>query len=99
MLMDHLLFVECRPEAWAEQQRIWEDRGAWSGTGVAGAFRGLIPDRCYECGVASVYAEFAHRCGWLKPDRVLDRDEYAALQRMARQWAREDRVWTDIVDA
>ncbi|MEU6705549.1 hypothetical protein [Streptomyces wuyuanensis] len=98
MLMDHLLFVECQPEALADQQRNWEDRGAWSSTGVAGVFRDLIPERYYEYGVASVYAEFAHRRGWLKPDRLLDRDEYAALQGVVRQWAAEDRVWTDIVD-
>ncbi|MFJ9822342.1 hypothetical protein ACIRU3_45440 [Streptomyces sp. NPDC101151] len=98
MLMDHLLFVECRPEALAEQQRVWDERGAWSSIGVAGAFRDLIPDRYYEYGIASVYAEFAHCRGWLKPDRVLDPDEYAVLQGAVRQWAGEDRVWTDVVD-
>ncbi|MET8413723.1 hypothetical protein ABZV34_37830 [Streptomyces sp. NPDC005195] len=98
MLIDHLLFVECRPDALAEQQRVWEERGAWSSTGVAGVFRDLIPERYYEYGIASVYAEFAHRRGWLKPDRVLDRDEYAVLQGGVRQWADEDRVWKDVVD-
>jgi hypothetical protein len=38
MLMDHLLFVECQPEALADQQCVWEERGAWSSTGVAGVF-------------------------------------------------------------
>lgn len=98
MLMDHLLFVECQPKALAEQQRVWEERGAWSSAGVAGVFRDLVPDRSYEYGIASVYAEFAHRRGWLKPDRVLDRDEYAALECSVRQWAGEDRVWSDVVD-
>lgn len=99
MLMDHLLFAECRPEALAEQRRVWDEQGAWSSTGVAGVFRDLIPDRYNEHGIASVYAEFAHRCGWLKPDRVLDRDAYAVLQGVVRQWAGEDRVWTDVVAA
>ncbi len=80
MLMDHLLFAECQPEALAEQQRVWEERGAWSSTGVAGVFRDLIPERYYEYGIASVYAEFAHRRGWLKPDRVLDPDEHVVLR-------------------
>ncbi|MFF8532316.1 hypothetical protein ACN6K9_001568 [Streptomyces sp. SAS_267] len=97
MLMDHLLFVECLPEALAEQQRVWDERGAWSSTGVAGVFRDLIPERYYEYGIASVYAEFAHQRGWLKPDRVLDRDAYAALRGTVRRWAGEDRVWTDVV--
>lgn len=100
MLMDHLLFVEREPGALAEQQRVWEERGAWSSTGVAGVFRGLIPGRYDgdEYGVASVYAEFAHRRGWLKPDRHLAPGEYASLVGAVRQWAAEDRVWTDIVD-
>jgi hypothetical protein len=98
MLMDHLLFVECQPEALAEQQRVWEERGAWSSTGVAGVFRDLIPERYYEYGIASLYAEFAHSRGWLRPDRVLDRDEYAVLVSVVRQWAREDRMWTDVVN-
>ncbi|MEU4064208.1 hypothetical protein AB0F25_17620 [Streptomyces wedmorensis] len=98
MLMDHLLFVECRPGALTEQQRAWEERGAWSSAGVAGVFRDLVPERYDGCGVASVYAEFAHRRDWLKPDRVLSRDEYAALQGEVRQWAGEDRVWSDVVD-
>jgi hypothetical protein len=99
MLVDHLQFVECRPEALAEQQRIWAERGAWSSAGVAGVFRDLIPERYYEYGIASVYAEFAHRLGWLKPDRVLDPAEYEALRGVARRWAGEDRVWADVVDA
>jgi hypothetical protein len=98
MLMDHLLFVECQPGALAEQRRVREERGAWSSTGVAGVFRELIPDRYDEYGIASVYAEFAHRRDWLEPDRVLDRDEYAVLLGAVRQWAGEDRVWTDVVD-
>ncbi len=48
MLMDHLLFAECQPEALAEQQRVWEERGPWFSTRVAGVFRDLIPERYYE---------------------------------------------------
>lgn len=99
MLVDHLLVVECQPEGLIEQQREWQERGAWSSTGVAGVFRDLIPERYYEYGIASVYAEFAHLRGWLKPDRVLVPDEHAHMQGTVRQWAAEDRVWTDVVDA
>lgn len=98
MLMDHLLFVECQPEALADQRRMWNDRGAGSSTGLAGMFRDLIPERCHEYVIASVYAEFAHHRGWLKPDRVLDPEEYSVLQGSVRQWAGEDRVWSDVVD-
>ncbi|MFD7945341.1 hypothetical protein [Streptomyces sp. NPDC059744] len=95
-LLDHLLFVERQPEAFAQQQQAWEDRGVWSGTGVTGAFRDLIPGRNYECGMASVYAEFAQQRGWLKPDRALGTDAYEALKGRARQWAGKDRTWADV---
>lgn len=95
-LLDHLLFVERQPEAFAQQQQAWEDSGAWSAIGVTGAFRGLIPGRNYEYGMASVYAEFAQRRGWLKPDRVLATDAYEALKGRVRQWAGKDRTWADV---
>ncbi|SDL30025.1 hypothetical protein SAMN05421806_1266 [Streptomyces indicus] len=46
--------------------------------------------------MASVYAEFALRRGWLRPDRVLADDEYEALKGRVRQWAGEDRTWADV---
>ncbi|MGW6062010.1 hypothetical protein [Streptomyces sp. NPDC055189] len=97
MLIDHLLFVEAQPEAWAEQQEAWEASGAWTSMGVTGAFQGFVPGR-YDDGMASVYAEFAQRRGWLRPDRVLTADEYRALRSRARSWAREDRVWSDVTE-
>ncbi|WP_245769718.1 hypothetical protein [Streptomyces indicus] len=96
ILFDHLLFVERQPEGFAQQQQVLADRGAWSAIGVTGAFRDLIPGRNYEYGMASVYAEFALRRGWLRPDRVLADDEYEALKGRVRQWAGEDRTWADV---
>ncbi|WP_439678278.1 hypothetical protein [Embleya sp. MST-111070] len=75
LLVDHLLFTEGRPDAWTTQQRQWEERGAWTSQGIAGAFGDLLPRDCRSYSVASVYAEFAHRRGWLNPDRVLTADE------------------------
>ncbi|MFI9585734.1 hypothetical protein ACIHCQ_28675 [Streptomyces sp. NPDC052236] len=95
-LIAHLLFVENEPDAWTEQQSALEDRGAWTSTGVTGAFWDLIPGGSYEFGMASVYSEFAHRRGWLVPDRVLTADNYHALRDRARPWAGEDRVWADV---
>ncbi|MGW7261416.1 hypothetical protein [Streptomyces sp. NPDC054834] len=96
ILLDHLLFVERQPGAFTQQQRNWEDRGLWSPVGVTGAFRDLIPGHNYECGMASVYADFAKQRGWLKPDRVLTEEAYEGLKGRVRQWAREDRTWADV---
>ncbi|WP_328496290.1 hypothetical protein OHS59_29025 [Streptomyces sp. NBC_00414] len=96
MLMDHLLFVENEPEAWAQQQHVWEDRGIWTGIGVEGAFWDMVPGHRDENTTTSIYAEFAHCRGWLAPDRVLTSDEYRALRDRARSWASGDREWADV---
>lgn len=96
MLIGHLLFIEGEPEALARYERSLEERGARTATGVAGAFRDLVPGRSHEHEVASVYAEFAHRRQWLKPDRGLTHDEYELLRDRARQWAAQDRQWVDV---
>ncbi|OPC76723.1 hypothetical protein B4N89_45390 [Embleya scabrispora] len=97
LVVDHLLFAQGRPDAWIGQQRHWEERGAWTSRGIAGAFSDLLPRNCRSDSVASVYAEFAHRRGWLHPDRVLTTDEYDVLRGTARRWASRDRVWADVV--
>lgn len=98
MLMDHLLFVERRQEVWAEQQRVWERRGAWSETGVKGALQAVLPpDHGYS--VASVYAEFAHRQGWLTADRLLDADTFESMRAAVGRWAGRDWVWSEVVAA
>ncbi|MEV6852682.1 hypothetical protein ACIF6I_06690 [Streptomyces microflavus] len=97
MLVDHLLFVECQPEVWAEEQRSWESRGAGSSTGLGGMFEELMPGGYDQKCVASVYVEFAHRRGWLRPDRLLPADEHHALRARVRQWAQTDRSWADVL--
>lgn len=97
MLVDHLLFVERQPEVWAEEQRSWASRGAGSSTGLGGMFEELMPGGYDQNCVASVYAEFAHRRGWLRPDRLLPADEHHALRARVRPWAQTDRSWADVL--
>ncbi|ANW16963.1 hypothetical protein [Streptomyces clavuligerus] len=94
VLLDTLLFVERRPETWEQQVSVWQERGMWTEYGISGVFRTLWPGTRYDDDTASVYAEFARRCGWLAPDRVLDGPAFAALREEARHWAAEDRTWT-----
>ncbi|MEC4576261.1 hypothetical protein [Streptomyces virginiae] len=96
VLLDHLLFVERQPEAWSELTQGWEERGLWTSTGPAGAFQAVFPAQMGGSEVASVYAEFAQRRGWLKPDRVLTGEEYDALTGRVRRWAAVDRTWPDV---
>lgn len=98
LTLDHLLFVERRQEAWGDEQRALEQRTAWTVTGVRGAFEGVLPTD-HGTSVASVYAEFAHRQGWLELDRALSADEYATMLAAIDSWASRDRVWADVTSA
>ncbi|MER7535319.1 hypothetical protein ABTX77_11045 [Streptomyces sp. NPDC097704] len=95
ILLDHLLFVERRPEAWDEERHALEARGAWSATGLTHAFARFLPrDNGY--GMASLYAEFARRQGWLTADRLLTGEEYTRLRASVEGWAASDRTWSDV---
>ncbi|MFE4057821.1 hypothetical protein ACFXP3_16240 [Streptomyces sp. NPDC059096] len=96
ILVDHLLFVGRQPEAWDQLKQSWEEQGLWTPIGPGGAFQDVFPAQggCYE--VASAYAEFARRRGWLKPDRVLTAEEYESITGRVREWAAADRTWADV---
>jgi len=96
ILIDHLLFVERQPEAWDQLKQRWEEQGLWTPVGPGGAFQDVFPEQGGGYEVASVYAEFAWRRGWLKPDRVLTAEEYESLTGRVRRWAAADRTWADV---
>lgn len=99
LAIDHLLFLEQRHEVWGvRRDNPWAEAGFCPPAGVSGAVRHLLPAD-YEHGTASVYAEFAWRQGWLKPDRVLDAETYASLRSMIGLFTRLDRVWADVREA
>ncbi|MET7509136.1 hypothetical protein [Streptomyces albidoflavus] len=99
LAIDHLLFLEQRHEVWGvRRDDPWAEAGFCPPAGVSGAVRPLLPAD-YEHGTASVYAEFAWRQGWLKPDRVLDSETYASLRSLIGPFARHDRVWADVREA
>ncbi|MFJ3670790.1 hypothetical protein ACIPSE_30455 [Streptomyces sp. NPDC090106] len=86
--------MQGRPGAWREVfMEPLRERGA---IGVRGVFRELIRGS-EPPGFTSVYVEFAHRRGWLAPDRVLDTATHDALLGRVREWAAEDRTWPDVV--
>ncbi|WP_343952407.1 hypothetical protein [Nonomuraea longicatena] len=95
ILFDHLAHVERREDRWSAGRQEWEARGAFTSTGVTGAFTSLIPGH-HEDGVASVYAEFAHAQGWLQADHTLTLHEYRALRAMISAWASCDRTLTEV---
>ncbi|MFG3055399.1 hypothetical protein ACGFZP_31250 [Kitasatospora sp. NPDC048239] len=49
--------------------------------------------------MASVYAEFAYRQGWLKLDRALSSEEYATMLAEIDTWAARHRTWPGVISA
>jgi hypothetical protein len=98
LIIDHLLHTERSDEAWAEQARSLESRGAWTSAGVSGAFRKLIAGR-YDSGTASVYSEFARARGWLEADRDLTAGEYDHMRTQIPAWTAHDHTLSDPTSA
>jgi hypothetical protein len=98
LAMNHLLFLERRPHAWGDQRGEWSRQGVCTPTGVRGALRPLLPSNA-GYGVASIYAEFARRQGWLATDRLLEDETYTAMRQVLPQWVGQDRVWGDVTEA
>jgi hypothetical protein len=95
MLVDLLLVAERRPELLSEQQRRWNEQGAWTPLGVTGAFHPELPAP-HDIPAMSVYVEFARRLGWLRTDRLFDDEVYGGLRRGLAEWTAQDRSWPDV---
>ncbi|MDP9869846.1 MULTISPECIES: hypothetical protein [Streptosporangium] len=98
LLLDHLAYAEHDEEAWAQELRVLESRGAFNSLGVTGAFKTVVPGD-HEYGVASIYAEFARDRGWLDLDRTLTAEEYASIRQDVNAWAAQDRTLTEVHEA
>ncbi|MEU1737273.1 hypothetical protein [Streptosporangium sp. NPDC020145] len=97
LLLDHLVYAENQDDAWEQERRAMESRGAFTSIGVTGAFRTLLPNS-EEHGPASVYAEFAHVHGWLRADRVLTAEEHESVRQESRTWVGQDRLFSEVVE-
>ncbi|MGW3133606.1 hypothetical protein [Streptomyces sp. NPDC001123] len=98
LFLDAVAFADAAEQAWQKELEGLRTRRALSATGVAGAFLDLWGD-AHEGSVASVYAEIAHRQGWLRLDRTLTSAEHDAIRRVSATWCRKDRLLSDIVTA
>jgi hypothetical protein len=98
LFLDAVAFADAAEQAWQKELEGLRTRRALSATGVAGAFLDLWGD-AHEGSVASVYAEIAHRQGWLRLDRTLTSAEHDVIRRVSATWCRKDRLLSDIVTA
>jgi hypothetical protein len=96
LLLDHVVYAERQDDAWAEEWQMMKSRGAFTPTGVTGAFGALVPG-AYEHGVASVYAEFVRVRGWLEVDRLLTIEEYESMLQELGTWLAQDRTFSEVL--
>ncbi|WP_144120084.1 hypothetical protein [Catellatospora sichuanensis] len=87
----------------AELHREREDlRARWMSlpTGVLGAVEQVFPEHPRpDTAMTSVYAEFAHRVGWLDIDRLLSAAEHGELLARLPGWCTADRTMSDVTAA
>jgi hypothetical protein len=99
--LEDLTFIDDADEAWSNENDQLVERGCWSEIGIAGAFATIFGDRrftTHEHAVASVYADMAHRLGYLQLDNTLGTGDYRQLRRQARPWCRaSDRSLADVL--
>ncbi|MEW2625896.1 hypothetical protein [Streptomyces sp. NPDC048106] len=98
LYLDAVAFMDASEQAWQQELKDLRTRRGFAPTGVSGAFQDLWGDT-HEGAVASVYAEIAHRQGWLRLDRTLTSAEHDEIRRVSETWCRKDRLLSDVVTA
>ncbi|HWU05640.1 MAG TPA: hypothetical protein VN520_04445 [Streptomyces sp.] len=97
LYLDAVAFAHAAEQVWQGELEELQRRMFFS-TGVRGAFQNLWGDT-HEGAVASVYAESAHRLGWLRLDRTLTSSEYDEIRHTNKTWCRKDRFLSDVTTA
>ncbi|MEH1017848.1 hypothetical protein V6U90_32900, partial [Micromonospora sp. CPCC 206060] len=73
-------------------------RDAFTATGVMGAYSRILPADALRDATASVYAEIAHRLGWLELDRALSEAEFQQLSTDIGGWVTQDRALSEVIE-
>ena len=97
LLLEAMAAVDGILDRWQEQCQALRDRGAFTATGVMGAYRRIVPADAVRDATASVYAEIAHRLGWLSLDRVLPEAEFQELNAEIGGWVARDRTISEVI--
>jgi hypothetical protein len=106
LYLDAMAFAHGQPDTSREIDAL-KKFGAFSSTGVQGAFRALLPglasshQASLHSGLddmaASVYAEIGRRQGWTDLDRTLTPDQHAAMIQQVGTWCARDRTMSDLL--
>ncbi|PXX62469.1 hypothetical protein DFR70_107338 [Nocardia tenerifensis] len=91
----HLFLLEDTDSGMADLHESWRARNAFTPTGIKGALQRHLPDGLHSA-LPSMYAEAARQRGWLRLDRTLTDDEYAAVRSSIGTFVAENRTWHDV---
>lgn len=97
LLLEALAAVDGILDRWQDQCQALRDRGAFTATGVMGAYRHIVPEDAVRDAAASIYAEIAHRFGWLSLDRALPEAEFQQLNADVGGWVARDRTLSEVI--
>lgn len=98
LLLEAMAAVDGSLARWRAERDGLHERGAFTATGVVGAYRAVVPEGARRDATASVYAEIAHRLGWLDLDRALSRAEFHQFSRDIDDWVRQDRTLSEVIE-
>jgi hypothetical protein len=99
LLLEAMAAVEGSLTRWFAERDGLRERAALTSTGVVGAYRSLLPASCLRDATASVWAEIAHRLGWLELDRALSAGEFQRMHADIGGWVAQDRTLSQVVEA
>ncbi|MEU8184613.1 hypothetical protein AB0B85_21460 [Micromonospora sp. NPDC049044] len=98
LLLEAMAAVDGSLERWSTECDGLRERDAFTPTGVVGAYRNILPADAVRDAAASVYAEIAHRLGWLELDRALSEAEYGQLSADISGWLSRQRTLADVIE-
>ena len=94
LYMDAVAFADCCEERWHQDTADFQARRAFVSTGASGGIELVLGAR-QEDAMASVFAEVAHRYGWLVLDNPLEPSDFAAMGRAVDDWCASDRTFSE----
>ena len=99
LLLEAMAAVDGSLKRWWVECDGLRERDAFTATGVMGAYCNILPANALRDATASVYAEIAHRLGWLKLDRALSEAEFQQLSTDIDEWVTQDRTLPEVIEA
>ncbi|MEV4296036.1 hypothetical protein [Microbispora rosea] len=98
LLLEAMAAVDGSLTRWRAECDRLRERDAFTATGVMGAYRDILPADALRDATASVYAEIAHRLGWLEPDRALSAAGFRQLSADIGGWVARDRTLSEVIE-